>query len=281
MDQKMFKYSAQVAADFVRQRITCQPEIAMILGSGLSSLADSVQDPRIIPFGDIPDFPTSTVQGHMGRLVVGYLANIPVLIMQGRVHYYEGYDALQITFPIRVMQFLGIKKLIVTNAAGGLDNNMKPGDLMAIDDHIYFAGMAGHSPLRGPADEDLGPRFPSMTHAYSHEMLEALDEVAAKGNVHLLHGVYAMVAGPSFETPAEVRMLRGFGANAVGMSTAPEVVAARHAGIDVLGISMISNVAIDSLDSQEEPNHEEVLEAGLKATPVLANLIRDVLPHLL
>lgn len=275
--------SIRRAAERVRQRLSGLPageRVGLVLGSGLSVLADRVAPSVQIPYEDIPSFPRSTVPGHAGRLVAGELAGAPVLVMQGRVHYYEGYSPAEITFPIRVLQALGVRTLLVTNAAGGLHADWQPGDLMAITDQINFVGMAGQNPLRGPNDEALGPRFPSMVRAYDPELLELLREVARPRGITLLEGVYAMLAGPTFETPAEVRMLRVLGADAVGMSTAPEVVVARHAGMRVLGISLITNIAIDTLESTGEPSHEEVLEAGRRAAPVMASLIEGVLSRI-
>jgi purine-nucleoside phosphorylase len=270
------------AVKAVRARTDHQPQVAMVLGSGLSSLADRVGDADIIPFAEIEGFPHSTVKGHSGRLVLGELAGVTVAIMQGRVHFYEGYAPAEITFPIRVLRLLGCETFIVTNAAGGLRPDFRPGDLMAINDHINLVGLAGHHPLRGPNEESFGPRFPDMARAYDPQLLEMLEEEAQAQNISLYKGVYVMVAGPSFETPAEVRYLRSIGADAVGMSTAPEVVVARHGGMRVLGVSLISNVAIDTIDPERaiEATHEEVLEAGARAVPKLASLLEGVLRRL-
>ncbi|MCD6519424.1 MAG: purine-nucleoside phosphorylase, partial [Anaerolineae bacterium] len=234
-----------------------------------------------IPYTQIPHFPRSTVEGHSGRLVLGWLGGMQVLMMQGRAHYYEGYSLAQITLPIRAMQMMGIDILIVTNAAGGLRKDFQPGDLMAIVDHLNLVGMAGHNPLRGPNDERFGPRFPDMSRAYDPELLDLLRAEAKEQNIPLREGIYAMVAGPSFETPAEVRFLRSIGADAVGMSTVPEVIVARHGGMRVLGISLISNIAQDSLHpTGEGPSHKEVLQAGRRAVPRLASLLEGFLRRL-
>lgn len=272
------------AAEFVRARLRAKPSAAIILGSGLSALAERIQDPDVIPYADIPNLAVSTVPGHAGRLVVGKLGNVITAVMQGRIHFYEGYSPSQITLPVRLVRLLGAEVLIVTNAAGGIGRHLAVGDLMAIVDHINLPGLAGHHPLRGPNDDSLGPRFPEMTTAYDRELLASLRDCARERGITLREGVYAMVAGPSFETPAEVRFLRAIGADAVGMSTVPEVIVARHAGMRVLAISLITNIAIDSLAPTEPTaSHEEVLAAGDQAIPRLASLIEDILwrlsPH--
>jgi purine-nucleoside phosphorylase len=268
------------AADYVRAHIGINPTIGLILGSGLNALAEDVSEPEVIPYQEIPHFPQATVAGHKGRLVAGQLGGAPVLLMQGRAHYYEGYSLAEITLPVRVMQVLGIKVLLVTNAAGGLRPDLRAGDLMAIVDHLNLMGLAGHNPLRGPNEETFGPRFPDMSHAYDAELLALLRAEAQERNIPLQEGVYAMVAGPSFETPAEVRFLRAIGADAVGMSTVPEVIVARHGGMRVLGVSLISNVAIASTATAQETTHEEVLRAGHKAGPLLGTLLAGVIRRL-
>lgn len=265
------------AAETIRSRSVHQPRIGLILGSGLSPLADAIEQADAIPYGEIPHFPVSTVEGHAGQLVIGHLAGAPVCAMQGRFHFYEGYTPQQITFPVRVMQRLGVQTLIVTNAAGGLNPAYRAGDLMAIEDHINFVGMAGNHPLYGPNLDAFGLRFPSMTKAYSPRLRGLLAETADELGIPLRRGVYAMVAGPSFETPAEVRFLRGAGADAVGMSTAPEVTVAHHAGMEVLGISSITNVAVDVLDTEADTTHTEVLETGKEIVPRLTRLLMGLL----
>jgi len=268
------------AAGFIRERTRHQPRIGLVLGSGLSPLAEQIAGADIIPYGDIPHFPVSTVAGHTGRLVIGDLAGAPVCVMQGRFHYYEGYSLQQVTLPIRVMQRMGIEILILTNAAGGLNPDFTVGDLMLIEDHINIPGMAGHSPLVGPNLEEFGTRFPAANRTYTKELRVLADEVAAAQGSVLQHGVYVALAGPSFETPAEIRMLRMFGGDSVGMSTVHEALVAHHAGMEVLGVSTITNLAIDSLDALDEPTHEEVNEAGEIVVPKLTRLLMGVLGEL-
>ncbi len=265
-------------ADFVRSRYSYHPQVAIILGSGLGGMAASVESAKIIPYDDIPDWPVSTVIGHQGHLVVGKFESKEVIVMQGRVHYYEGYSMAQVVLPIRVLQRLGIEILIVTNAAGAVNPSYTPGDLMLISDHINLIGMAGLNPLRGPNLDELGPRFPDMSQAYDKTLMELARKVAAEEKITLQEGVYICLAGPSFETPADLRYLRIIGADAVGMSTVPEVITARHGGVRVLGVSGLSNKA--NLDGQTTTTHEEVLEAGQKIAPKLTTLIAGVLGRL-
>lgn len=267
----------EAAAALIRSRITVAPQIGLILGSGLGPLADTVEDAAVIPVQDVPKWPQPTVEGHAGRLVVGTLEKQPTLVLQGRVHFYEGHSMQAVVFPIRVMQMLGIQTLIVTNAAGGINPHFQAGDLMLINDHINFIGMAGHHPLIGPNDTSLGVRFPSMTRAYDKSLRDLALKVAADSNQTLQQGVYACIAGPSFETPAEVRMLRTLGIDAVGMSTVPEVITALHGGMRVLGFSTITNVAIDAIDTTLDTTHEEVLMTGKTVVPRLSALLRGVL----
>ena len=266
------------AADVVRSKIDRLPQVGLILGSGLGSLADAIQDPRIIPYPEIPNWPVSTVEGHHGQLVIGDLEGQQVLVMQGRTHYYEGYDMNQIGLPVRVMQALEIGTFIVTNAAGGVNPSFNPGDPMLITDHLNLIGMAGHSPLRGPNLEQFGPRFPDMSLAYDRELGAFARQVAGESGILLNEGVYAGLAGPSFETPADLRFLQEIGVDAIGMSTVPEVTVARHGGMRVLGFSGISNKA--NLDGSTITTHEEVLEAGRVLVPKLETLIRGVLCRL-
>ncbi len=262
----------------IRERLKNQPRLAIILGSGLGSLADAVESPVSIPYEEIPDWPVSTVIGHKGRLVAGKFEGQEVLVMQGRVHYYEGYSMQQMTLPVRVMQRLGIEILVVTNAAGAVNPAFEPGDLMLITDHLNLIGMAGVSPLRGPNLDILGPRFPDMSQAYDRALNDLARGSAREQKLVLREGIYACLAGPSFETPADLRFLRGAGADAVGMSTVPEVTVARHGGQRVLGISGISNKA--NLDGNTVTTHEEVLQAGQQIAPKLVNLIRGVIHKL-
>ena len=268
-------YDEAVAA--VRERSSHQPRVGLVLGSGLGSLADGLEQRDVIDSRELPGWPHSTVEGHSGNLVLGKLEGQTVVAQQGRVHFYEGYTPQQITFPVRVMFRLGIEILILTNAAGGLRPDWQTGDLMLINDHINLTGMTGANPLMGPNDESFGPRFPGMSQAYDLELRQCALQVAAQAGITLREGVYVCLSGPNFETPAEIRMLRVLGADAVGMSTAHEVVVARHAGIRVMACSGITNVAIDEVNTDLEASHEEVLEAGLVLVPRLTALLRGVL----
>lgn len=263
------------AADAVRKRSSYKPRVALILGSGLNGLADSVQKPDMIPFGDLPHMPVSTVHGHAGRLVIGELEGQTVFVMQGRVHFYEGYTMGQVTLPIRIMQRFGIEMLFVTNAAGGVNPAFSPGDVMLITDNLNLIGMTGMNPLFGPNIEELGARFPDMSQAYDRELMNKARKAAANENIQLQEGVYCCLSGPSFEGPADLRFLRVAGADAVGMSTVPEVIVARHGGMRVMGISGISNKA--NLDGSTVTTHEEVIEAGKVITPKVEKIIRGVL----
>jgi len=262
----------------IRKRTHQQPRIALILGSGLGELADSVAGAETIPYSDLPLWPVSTVAGHAGRLVIGDLEGKVVLVMRGRVHYYEGYSMGQVTLPVRVMQRLGIQILIVTNAAGAVHPDFLPGDLMLITDHLNLMGMTGANPLSGPNLDELGPRFPDMSQAYDRGLLELARRAGAQADLNLREGVYCGLSGPSFETPADLRFLRAAGVDAVGMSTVPEVTVARHGGTRVLGISGISNKA--NLDGNTATTHEEVLGAGRILAPKLEKLLRAVLREL-
>jgi purine-nucleoside phosphorylase len=265
------------AVQHIASKTDHRPRVGIILGSGLNPLADSVEGADTIAYQDIPHFPTPTVEGHVGQLILGRLEGTPVIIMQGRVHYYEGYPMQQVVFPVRVMQVMGVQTLIVTNAAGGLDPAFQPGDLMLIRDHINLIGMAGANPLHGPNDPTLGPRFPDMSQAYDPELRSMARDVAQENSIPLHEGVYVGLSGPSFETPADVRFLRLIGADAVGMSTVPEVIVARHGGLRVLGVSGISNVALAEPTPGKEASHEEVLAAGQQIVPRLITLIRGIL----
>lgn len=266
------------AAKQVQKRSEQKPKVGLILGSGLGPLAESIEGAEFVPYGDIPGWPISSVQGHAGRLVLGTLEGVPVVVMQGRTHYYEGYDMPRLGLPVRVMQRLGIEILMVTNAAGAVNPDFEPGDLMMLTDHLNFIGMAGQNPLRGPNLDELGPRFPDMSQVYDRNLHSLARSVAAEENLQLREGVYCCLAGPSFETPADLRFLRAVGVDAVGMSTVPEAVVARHGGTRVLGISGISNKA--NLDGDTETTHEEVLQAGQLLVPKLTKLVRGVLRKL-
>jgi len=266
------------AVQAIRARTANEPQVGLILGSGLGDLAESVSPAEYIDYGEIPNFPRSTIMGHKGRLVLGELETKPVMIMQGRAHYYEGYEMPIIGFPIRVMIRLGIKYLIVTNAAGAINPDYEPGDLMLITDHLSLIGMFGMNPLRGPNIDEFGERFPDMSQAYDPALLKFAKQTAAEEKIQIHEGVYVCLSGPSFETPADLRFLHIIGADAVGMSTVPEVIVAHHGGIQVLGISGISNKA--NLDGSTTTTHEEVLEAGKRIVPKLDAIIRGVLRKL-
>ena len=264
------------ATAYVQSRSSMKPGVGVILGSGLGDLATEVQDAAAIPYEEIPHFLRSTVVGHAGRLLIGKLENVPVVVMQGRFHFYEGYTMQALTLPVRVMRMLGAHMLIVTNAAGGLNAAYRPGDFMLIRDHINFLGLAGVNPLIGPNAERLGERFPALAKAYDAELRALARTVAPQRPEITLHeGVYAQVAGPSYETGAELKFLRMAGADAVGMSTAPEVIVARHMGMRVLGISLITNTATG--DDIEVVNHAEVLTAADAARPKFVALVRGIL----
>ena len=265
-------------SNFIRSKSSYHPKVGIILGTGLGALATSVEFSTSIPYNEIPEWPISTVIGHQGHLVIGKFENKEVIVMRGRVHYYEGYSIAQVALPVRVLQRMGIEILIVTNAAGAVNPNYTPGDLMLITDHINMIGMAGLNPLRGPNLDEFGPRFPDMSQAYDPALMDIARKVAAEEKITLQEGVYISLAGPSFETPADLRFLRIIGADAVGMSTVPEVIIARHGGTQVLGISGINNKA--NLDGATKTTHEEVLEAGQVLAPKLTTLIRGVLRRL-
>ena len=266
------------AVQEIKKRSRCTPEIGLILGTGLGDLAESIQPADIIPYADIPYWPKSTIQGHKGRLVLGELEGRTVFIMQGRAHYYEGYSISLIGFPVRVMTRLGIKTLLVTNSAGAINSQYEPGDVMLIRDHISLIAMGGLNPLRGPNLDEFGTRFPDMSQPYDRDLLELANQIAIEKNIKVHQGVYVCLAGPSFETPADLRFLKTIGADAVGMSTVPEVIIARHALLQVLGISGISNKA--NLDGSTITTHEEVLAAGKTLVPKFDAIIRGVLKRM-
>jgi purine-nucleoside phosphorylase len=263
----------------VRARTSLQISVGLILGSGLGDLADEIADPTSVSYSDIPNFPVSTVPGHAGTLVVGHLEGMPVAAMRGRVHFYEGYSLRDVTFPVRVMRALGADVLIVTNAAGGLNESFETGDLMVLGDHLNIMGMAGQSPLVGPDEPELGVRFLDMLDAYDSALRDAAHAAASQHGFKLREGVYAMVGGPAYETMAEIRFLQRVGADAVGMSTIPEVVVARHAGMRVLGLSAITDMAVGSV-AIHEISHAEVLAAAERIKPHLAAVVRGVLAGL-
>ncbi len=263
----------------IRARAALQPAVALILGSGLGDLAQEVQDVTVLPYEEIPHFARSTVIGHAGRLLLGTLAGVPVVVMQGRFHFYEGYTPQTLTFPVRVMRALGAHTLLVTNAAGGLNPACRPGDFMLISDHINLPGLAGANPLLGPNEERFGERFPALAKAYDADLRAVARLVAANIPDLTLHeGIYAMVGGPSYETGAELRFLRAVGADAVGMSTAPEVVVARHMGMKVLGISLITNAATGA--ESENVNHADVMSTADAARQRFVALVTGILSRM-
>jgi purine-nucleoside phosphorylase len=267
------------AQEFIRPLLgERKPAIGIILGSGLGELADQLEEAVAIPYTTIPGFVGSTAPGHAGRLVIGGLAGKTVLAMQGRFHFYEGHDMAQVTFPVRLMRALGITTLIVTNAAGGLNPAFQTGDLMALNDHIFLPGMAGQNPLRGPNDETLGPRFVPVVNSYTQSLRDIAQEEAAKLGIRFHQGVYIMLTGPNFETRAEMRLLRAWGADAVGMSTVPEVIVAVHSGMQVLGISTITNTL--NPDTNQETSGDEVIEVGKAVGPRLLALVKAVLARI-
>jgi purine-nucleoside phosphorylase len=270
----------QETAAAIRARTRWQPKTGIILGSGLSGLADSVTNADIIEYADIPHWPHSTVPGHSGRLVIGQLQGQTVLMLQGRSHTYEGYEPHKTTLPIRVMRLLGIETLIVTNAAGGINPDFQVGDLMLITDHIGWAAMAGVNPLRGHNLDEFGPRFPDLTFAYDRELQKIAHETAASLGFSLREGTYTWITGPNFETPAEIRMLYRLGTDAVGMSTVPEVIVAVHSNMRVLAFSTITNVAPHHPAPDHVTDHEEVLETGRIVVPRLTALLEGVLQRL-
>ena len=263
---------AEHATRIIRSRITVEPRIALVLGSGLGGFADDFEEAVAIPYEEIPGFMRSTAKGHAGRLVVGKVDSVPVLAMQGRVHYYEGYSLEEVTFPVRTFSLLGIKTLILTNAAGGINVQLSQGALMVISDHLNLMGV---NPLRGPNDERFGPRFPDMSAVYSAELQELVVEEAKAINVEVRRGIYGALSGPSYETPAEIHLLRTLGADAVGMSTVPEAIVARHMGLEVLGISCITNMAAGISD--EPINHEEVMATGDRVRATFTELLQRVI----
>jgi purine-nucleoside phosphorylase len=266
---------ALAAAAYIRSVAQHQPRLGLVLGSGLGDFADHVQKAVAIPYSEIPNFPVSTVPGHSGRLVVGEIEGVPVVVMQGRVHAYEGYSMSEVTFPTRVLGLLGVKQLIVTNAAGGINPDYGQGAIVAISDHINFTGR---NSVAGPNEPRFGPRFFDMTHAYSPDLRRLARKEAATQGWKLEEGVYIAVFGPSYETPAEIRAFRTLGADLVGMSTVHEVIAARHMGIDVLGLSVVTNMAAGVLD--QPINHEEVMETGRRIAGQFTSLLTALIPQL-
>ncbi len=270
MEETWSKYSA--AVEFIHYHTTLKPKVALILGSGLGVVGEEIAEAATIPYSEIPEFPAATIVGHEGNLVLGTWKECPVVAMQGRFHRYEGYSLKQVTFPVLVMHKLGAQILIVTNAAGGINRSFSAGDLMLIADHI---NLMGDNPLQGPNDESLGPRFPDMSQAYDPRLRSLAQEVASQQSIDLKQGTYVGVQGPTFETPAEIQMLRAMGADAVGMSTVPEVIVANYLGMRVLGLSCITNMAAGILP--QPLSHEEVLETSSRVMPVFIKLISGIL----
>lgn len=262
-------------ASYIKSRVGEMPKTGIILGTGLGELVNHLDIKCEIPYSEIPDFPVSTVEGHSGKLIFGNLGSKYVMAMQGRFHYYEGYDMKQVTFPVRVMKELGVDTLFVSNAAGGMNKEFIVGDVMVITDHI---NLFPENPLRGKNYEELGPRFPAMTEAYSAKLIEMADKIAAEDGIRLMHGVYVGTPGPTFETPAEYEYFRVIGGDAVGMSTVPEVIVANHAGMKVFGISVITDLG--GKDIKDVPTHEEVQLAAQKAQPVMTALIKKMVDRI-
>lgn len=259
------------AVQSIEKQVDVKPEVGLILGSGLGDLADEIEGAVKIKYEDIPYFPVSTVAGHAGQLVIGRLNGIPVVAMQGRFHFYEGYSMQEVTFPVRVMHGIGIEKLVVTNACGGINAGFQAGDLMIIEDHL---NMTGTNPLIGPNDETSGPRFPDMSRAYNPELIRGTEKIADHLEIDVQKGVYAGISGPSFMTPAELKMLRTLGADAVGMSTVPEVIVANHAGVKVLGISCVTDMAI--AEELEPLTHEQVVATADRTKPKFIKLVKEI-----
>ena len=261
----------QETASWLKEKITSNPATAIILGTGLGQLVDEIEVTQTIPYSEIPNFPQSTVEGHSGRLILGLLGGKEVVAMQGRFHFYEGYPMSSVTFPVRVMYELGIRTLYVSNASGGTNPNFSVGDIMIITDHI---NMFPENPLRGP-NFPTGPRFPDMHEVYDHQLIALADEIAREKGIKVQHGVYLGTQGPTFETPAEYRMFARMGADAVGMSTVPEVIVAHHCGIRVFGISVITDLG--GFDNPVEVSHEEVQRAANKVQPKMAEIMKEMI----
>jgi len=265
----------QEAKKAIGQRCAIAPQVGIILGTGLGKLADAIDRQTVIPYEEIPHFPVSTVEQHAGKLILGTLSGKNVMAMQGRFHFYEGYTMQQIVFPVRVMKFMGVKTLVVSNACGGINPQLTPGTIMAITDHI---NLLPGNPLIGPNDNRVGPRFPDMSEPYSRRLIDLIAAVALKNRIPLARGVYAAMTGPSLETRAEYRMLKTLGADVVGMSTVPEVIAAVHAGIEVLGLSVVTDACLP--DALEPADIKKIIAIADKAEPALVSLIQKVLAQI-
>lgn len=280
-----FTYEILVeTAEYLKKKVPFVPKIGIICGSGMGgywldgSLADVLENPIALPYETIPNFPVSTVTGHHGRLVFGYLKNVPVVCMQGRFHYYEGYPLWKCAMPVRVMKLVGVTHLIATNAAGGLNPTFKVGDIMLVKDHINIMGFAGNNPLQGPNDERFGPRFPPMNRAYCTDLIEKAKKIGEDLGIghHIREGVYTCLGGPNFETVAELKMLHMLGVDAVGMSTVHEVITARHCDMTVFAFSLITNSCITEYDSHEHANHEEVMDVGKMRQEMLGKYVAEI-----
>lgn len=271
----MLKSKVMESVKYIKQYVPMEIETGVILGSGLGDLADEIENKIIVPYKDIPNMPSTTVSGHKGQFVIGKLCGKNVIMMQGRFHFYEGHKMDTLALPIYIMKYLGVKKLIVTNAAGGVNEGYKPGDLMLIKDHINFSF---DNPLIGENDEEIGPRFPDMTRAYPEELRKIAKNCAHKLNINLQEGVYFMMTGPTYETPSEIKMARILGGDAVGMSTVPDVISAVHCGLPVLGISCITNMAAGILD--KPLNHKEVIETSQKVKSQFTSLIKSIISEM-
>ncbi|XP_050461052.1 purine nucleoside phosphorylase isoform X2 [Cataglyphis hispanica] len=272
----------QESAQYLLDRIKIRPKIGIICGSGLGSIAESLVDKRCFPYEEIPHFPVSTVKGHTGQMVFGYLQGVPVMCMQGRFHYYEGYPLWKCAMPVRVMKLVGVTHLIATNAAGGLNPTYKVGDIMIVKDHVNMMGFAGNNPLQGPNDDRFGPRFPPMNKAYNAELIKIGRQVAEDmGISDIVHkGVYTCLGGPNFETVAELKMLRMVGVDAVGMSTVHEVITARHCDLTVFAFSLITNQCVTDYEDHGEATHEEVMDVGKARQPVLEEFVSRIVIRL-
>ncbi|WP_165226218.1 purine-nucleoside phosphorylase [Aquisphaera insulae] len=262
---------AAESASFIRKAIPALPTVALVLGSGMNELAEGLPDAVTIPYAEIPNFPVPTVAGHAGNLIVGRTSGAGLILLQGRFHYYEGHPLEVVTFPMRVLKLLGVKTVILTAATGGIRADLRPGNIVCLSDHL---NLIGSNPLRGPNDASFGPRFPDMTEVYSKKLRAVAREEGKRLGINVIPGVYACLPGPSYETPAEIRMLQTLGADVVGMSTVPEAIVARHGGMDVLAFALVTNAAAGV--GVAPISHKDVLEAGKKATPLLGKLLRRV-----
>ena len=273
--EKDYLQMVNETADFIKKAVGEMPKVAVILGTGLGDLVNHIEISNELDYHNIPNFPVSTVEGHSGKLIFGNLGGKYVMAMQGRFHYYEGYNMKQVTFPVRVMRHLGVETLFVSNAAGGMNKEFRVGDVMVITDHLK---LFPENPLRGKNYDELGPRFPAMTEAYCKAFIDMADDIAREENIRLMHGVYVGTPGPTFETPAEYEYFRVIGGDAVGMSTVPEVIVANHAGMRVFGVSVITDLG--GKDITEVPTQEEVQKAAIKAQPVMTKIIKKMLTRI-